>query len=63
METKIKNPNITVSFIEYAKQAPEVHHWMYCEGCGEETDHDLHCSGNWEYYTCPCGYQIQQKVR
>lgn len=55
--------NITVEFIEYIKEVPEVHHYMYCEGCNTKTDHQLHCNGDWEIYTCPCGYQKSYKVR
>ena len=59
-----KNPNITVEFIEYARQAPKIYHWFYCQVCGHETDHDIYVNGHYEYYTChECNVQVQYKVR
>jgi hypothetical protein len=50
--------------LEAAARAEVVEHWLYCEGCGRETRHDLAVRGYWEFYTCQvCGGGQSFQVR
>ena len=46
-------PGLSAVFLEIARQAPKVHHWVYCEFCGQTKDHSLSVRGDWEYLICP----------
>ena len=63
-ENQTPNHILTTEFLVAASKAKHVQHNLFCQTCGETTDHDLHVRGNLEIYTCPfCGKSQTFKVR
>lgn len=57
--TETKSEYLTVQFIEAASRIKHVEHNLFCQACGETTDHDLHIRGSLEVYVCPVCHNSQ----
>lgn len=55
MEINEPKENLALTFLEIARSTPKRFKdttMMYCEQCGERTEHSCTVKGDWEIFTC-----------